>query len=488
MYKLIVEKELKGIFQSSKSVALFAAGATLILLSMLVGIREYKHAVRAFETSESLTRQRMQEGSNYGGLIGRAARKPEPMQVFVNGIEFDIGRASIIDEHRPIKLTDSAYSEDPVYAVFRFLDFSFIVKVVLSLFAILMTYNAINGEKEDGTMKLVFSNAIPRTHYLLAKLTGSWLGMVVPFVILMLLSVVPVVLSGVPMTWQHWLSFAILTFGALMLITFFVALGIFVSAITTRSSTSFLVLLVTWVVMVLIVPRVSIMAAGHLVSVPTAAETEGLQQGHAKAQWQAHMEKLQELWREREARMEGMTKTERVAFREEHLWEWMEKDDEIRKTTEEEITEYQSQLAQDVINRQSQQQKLAFAFTRFSPISAFQLAAMNLSGTDIDLKVRYESAMRDYKRHFVDYKHKKAEETGMTGNISIEINTDSGVRIDAGRDKGTIDISDMPQFEPPSKDFSRVITESIVDFGLLGLYSLLTFAGAFVSFLRYDLR
>jgi ABC-type transport system involved in multi-copper enzyme maturation permease subunit len=312
--------------------------------------------------------------------------------------------------------------------------------------------------------------------------------MVVPFVILMLLSVVPVVLSGVPMTWQHWLSFAILTFGALMLITFFVALGIFVSAITTRSSTSFLVLLVTWVVMVLIVPRVSIMAAGHLVSVPTAAETEGLQQGHAKAQWQAHMEKLQELWREREARMEGMTKTERVAFREEHLWEWMEKDDEIRKTTEEEITEYQSQLAQDVINRQSQQQKLAFAFTRFSPISAFQLAAMNLSGTDIDLKVRYESAMRDYKRHFVDYKHKKAEETGMTGNISIEINTDSGVRIDAGRDKGTIDISDMPQFEPPSKDFSRVITESIVDFGLLGLYSLLTFAGAFVSFLRYDLR
>ena len=76
------------------------------------------------------------------------------MQVFSSGIHNDVGRVSDISSWREIKLQQSNYSDNSLFALFRFIDFTFIVQVVLSLFAILFTYDAINGGPEgDGTFK-----------------------------------------------------------------------------------------------------------------------------------------------------------------------------------------------------------------------------------------------------------------------------------------------------------------------------------------------
>ena len=72
--------------------------------------------------------------------------------------------------------THRVYSDDPILAVFRFLDLTFIIQVVLSLFAIVLTYDSISGEREQGTLRLTFANAVPRGVYLVAKLIGTWLG------------------------------------------------------------------------------------------------------------------------------------------------------------------------------------------------------------------------------------------------------------------------------------------------------------------------
>ena len=84
------------------------------------------------------------------------------MQIFASGVNNDIGRLSNISTWTEVKLRQSTYSDDSLFALFRFIDFTFIVQVVLSLFAILFTYDTINGERESGTLKLAFSNAVPR--------------------------------------------------------------------------------------------------------------------------------------------------------------------------------------------------------------------------------------------------------------------------------------------------------------------------------------
>ena len=63
----------------------------------------------------------------------------------------------------------------------------------------------------------------------------------------------------------------------------------------------------------------------------------------------------------------------------------------------------------------------------------------------------------------------------------------TGVKIDAGREIA-LDLTGVPQYTYVRPDLGESIAPVIIDFGLMALYSLLAFAGAFVMFLRYDVR
>jgi len=193
MLSTLINKELKSIIQSPKFVGSFAVCSVLILLSVYIGIAEYRTAVAQHEAAGQLVDEELRQATSWGGLSTKSYRPPDPMQIFVSGVNYDIGRWSSIGSDAGVKLRHSAYSDDPIFAVFRFVDFAFIVMFVLSLMAIQFTYDAVNGERESGTLKLVFSNAVPRAKYLIAKCAGSWLGLALPLGIPILLSVLLVI-------------------------------------------------------------------------------------------------------------------------------------------------------------------------------------------------------------------------------------------------------------------------------------------------------
>ncbi len=488
MLSTLITHELKNIFFSPKFTITFAVVSVLLLLSVVVGIDQYTNASRQYETTTQLVQQEMREARGWMGLNNKILRMPDPMQIFVSGVNNDIGRISAVNSFNGIKLMHSTYSDDPIYAVFRFVDFSFIVTVVFSLLAILFTYDSINGESERGTLQLTFSNAVPRTRYIIGKFIGSWFGLVIPLLIPMLLSLLIMLLWNVAMTGDDWLKLTTLYGATLLYLTFFIALGIFLSTMTKRSSTSFLFSLVIWVCLVFIVPRAGATIAGQIITVPTVAEAEGQRETFSKDRWSQYENVMQEKWKQRNAPTEGMSKEEREAFREEHMWQWMEEDDKDRKDVQKDIDEYSAKVNEDLRNKKAEQERFALLLSRFSPSSAFQLAAMNLAGTDIALKQRYEDALNTYRLVFTAYKDKKQKENGGIGGIRITMDSDTGVKIDTGREKGVLDTSDMPRFEHPLHTFRDAVTPAIIDFGLLGIFSLGAFAGAFVRFLRYDVR
>lgn len=487
MIKLLVEKELKGILLSPKFVATFAACSLLILLSIFVGIMDYHAIVRQYEAANRLTEQEMQETASWMALNTRAFRKPDPMQVFIAGVNNDIGRLSAINQFTNVKLTNSIYSDDPIYAVFRFIDFTYIVMIVLSLFAILFTYDAINGERETGTLKLIFSKAVPRIQYILAKCVGSWLGLVLPLLIPIMLGFLLVLVFRVPLTGDHWARIFVLLGFSVLYFTFFIVLGLLVSALTRHSAVSFLILLVAWITFVLIIPRTGVMIAGQMMPVASAAETDGQIDGYARARWTKYTEAIANRWRSRNAEMEGLSASEREAYRDEHLWQWLEQEDTERNAVQVDINDFSRKLRDDLRIRKAVQERLAFTLSRLSPASAFMLAAMNLAGTDIALKTRYEDAMQHYRSTFDEFREKKQKESGTSGGIRISFDTDTGFNINTGADV-TLDLGTMPRFEPPQHTLAAGLLPAITDFGLLFIYTIVALAGAFVAFLRYDVR
>jgi len=488
MIKLLIEKELKNILLSPKFAATFLVCSILILTSVYIGVREYHTAVAQFEANQQIAIQDIAQATNWGSVRNQVHRKPKPMQVFVSGLHFDVGRVSRISGFQDVKLTRSPYSDETLFALFRFIDLTFIVQVVLSLFAILFTYNAINGERENGTLKLAFANSVSRASYLFSKFAGVWIGLIIPLMIPILIALLVTMLMGVPISGGDWASISSFIGLSVLYVTFFIGIGLLVSSITRKSSLSFLLLLVIWIGGVLILPRMSVMASGQLVEVESVAQIEAKQEAYQKERWDEYSATISETWRRRSQEMEGMDDNERQAYRDEKEWDWLEEDDAARKQVQQDITDNNRKLIEETENQKKLQERVAFSLARISPASSFRLAAMNIAGTDIDMKSRYEESMRDYRDVFTDFTQKKQAESGSRGGFSINVDSESGVKIDFGRDDQTLDTSEMPQYSAPVLTVGSTLSRSVMDFGLLGIFIILTFAGTFVSFLRYDMR
>src|SRR4030042_4196667 len=63
------------------------------------------------------------------------------------------------------------------------LDWAFIIKVVFSLYALLLAFRGISGEKEIGTLRLVLSNTIKRNQVLIAKYVSIILTIGIPLIL-----------------------------------------------------------------------------------------------------------------------------------------------------------------------------------------------------------------------------------------------------------------------------------------------------------------
>lgn len=489
MFTILVEKELKAILQSPKFVATFGVCSLLILLSVFIGIQEYHASVDQYETATQLVDQSLAEATSFFAMDNTVYRKPSPMQIFVSGVSFDVGRLSKISSREDVKLEQSLYSESPLFAVFRFVDFTFIVQVVLSLFAILFTFDAINGERERGTLKLALSNAIPRGQYLFAKFVGSWLGLTIPLLIPILIGVLLLMVLNVPMTGDDWAKLVALIGVSILYFTFFIALSLLVSSLTKRSSVSFLVLLVVWIMLVLIVPRGATMAAGQLVSVPTVAENESQKDRFRTDQQQLIREWRQEAWKNRFSALEGASREERRAYYDANKDAWDQEDRDVREEMELSVTEFNRKLNEDLRNAKLEQERLAFILSRFSPSSAYQLTAMNLGGTNTSIKKRYEDQMFAYRESFSSYLKTKQEEERAERRRQARQSASGGRMIMfLGSGGEAVDTSDMPKFVDPVESLSAVLKPSMIDFGLLSVFTVLAFAGAFVAFIRYDIR
>lgn len=481
MLGTLIEKELKAILLSPKFVAVFAVCSILIILSIYIGIEEYRASIAHYEAVTAQVEEQMRGETNWRALSLSVMRYPDPMEIFVSGINNDIGRQSQINQVGVIKLYNSNYSENTIFSVFRSMDLMFIVQIVLSLFAILFTYDSICGERESGTLKLSFSNPVPRTKYIIAKLIGSWLGLVIPLLIPILLGIAMVLIYSIPMTASHWIQLCIFIGLSILYFSAFICIGVLFSAISRGPSNSFLYLLVIWVSFVLIIPRAGVMVAGQFIPVPTSAEI-------SSKLTQKYRERVEQYvsWQKKESEklspsyesLKDLPPEEREARTKEIFDGYITKLKEEQNRMTQDIAKYDAFLNEDWRNRKAEREKLGFSLSRFSPASAFQLAAMDLAGTGMSLKTNYEDQMRAYSDAFNKFRAKKEAEAG--NNVFFNPFE--------GKQEKTLDINELPRFKYMNPDLASVFESTIIDIGILSLYILLALGGTFIVFIRYDVR
>ncbi len=145
---------------------------------------------------------------------------------------------------------------------FEVLDWCVIVRYVLSFLCIVLSYNAISGELESGSLRLALAGPVPRAHYLLGKYLGHLVTLAVAAATGILLSLAILALNGVLEMNARTAASTVLFFAAMLLyLSVFLLIGLGVSAWVKNSATSLVLLLTTWTCLVVVVPQSSYLVA-----------------------------------------------------------------------------------------------------------------------------------------------------------------------------------------------------------------------------------
>ncbi|HMZ03889.1 MAG TPA: ABC transporter permease subunit, partial [bacterium] len=156
MFTLLLKKEIRDILNSPKFSALFGMGSLLILLAFYMGARNYQVLQNQYESAVRENLRQLEGVTDWSRVEPQIHLPPSPLASLISGVSNDIGRSVQVQAGAAELVPDhTRYGEDPVYAAFRLLDLEFVFQLILSLVAILLAYNAVNGEREQGTLKLM---------------------------------------------------------------------------------------------------------------------------------------------------------------------------------------------------------------------------------------------------------------------------------------------------------------------------------------------
>ena len=357
MFKTIIEKEIREIIGSTKFAISFGVCAVLILLAFYMGATNYKVSRSHYEAALADNKRQLEGLTDWFGVQQyRIFLPPEPIAALVSGISNDIGRITEVRGRGEMNSYESRFGEEPALAIFRFLDLEFLFGVILSLFAILLCYDAISGEKERGTLRLVFANGVPRSLYLVGKMTGALLAIGLPLIVSIAVGSLLLPMLGVPMSGSDWGRLAMIVLAGLVYVLCFMAISVFVSAITRRSSSSFLILLVVWVVAVQLVPRASVLLAGRMVDVPTTDELAAQKNKLSSQLWSEDREKM------------GKFQPTQTTDMQATMQEFNQFMDQLANDRDAKMQELASRLNEDRENKQNRQARLGFTLARISPV------------------------------------------------------------------------------------------------------------------------
>ena len=154
--------------------------------------------------------------------------------------------------------TIETIDDNPIFVLFPTVDLTFIIGIVMSLLAIPFAYDAISGERETGTLSLIVSNAIKKPMLIFGKWLGGYLSLILPCFVgllpgLLIISTHPLI----QFSFADWGALGLIIVGALLYLACFFALGVLISALASRSSTTILALLFIWAVGVFVIPNLS---------------------------------------------------------------------------------------------------------------------------------------------------------------------------------------------------------------------------------------
>ncbi|MFC1604982.1 ABC transporter permease, partial [Planctomycetota bacterium] len=291
MLKSIIRKEILNNLLSYKFSIIVILSTILILVSIFVMYGDYCLALENYEILHS-------KSENPPVVI-----PPTPLSIFAKGLEENLCRACELGYQGRIDISRTQKSVNQLFKLFTTPDLLYVVKVILSLCAMLFAFDIICGEKETGILRQSLSNDLKRPILVFGKWIGGFSSFILPFFIAVLLGTIFVTLSPeVDMNTRNLIKLGLFLLNSTIYLAIFFSLGLFISCLAHRSSTSLVICLFVWAMLVFLVPNLGNILARQLVRIPTVQQLE-LKRKHIRLRTNIEVHRLQ-TWPERKKAIE----------------------------------------------------------------------------------------------------------------------------------------------------------------------------------------
>lgn len=501
----------------------FAVGTIICVVLMAVFmpvlINDYQQRLQGYNQNIAANDAILRSVKVYKNITPTVYRRPSVLSVFSEGLEKRLGNSAKIEPESAPQINMTITEDNPFLSIFPSLDVSLIVKIVLSLLVLLFAYDAVSGEREQGTLKLIMSGSLPRYHFLLGKILAGLITLAVPVTVAFIIGLLILEFSPVvDLTGSDWARIGLMYIGSLIFVSAMYNIGLFFSALAKESAISLMLALLFWVVSAIVIPNASVRFAAHIQPLQSREKIE--------SEIASTMDNLKAIeWPKLRQQTVGLTRgwvsMGKEAFGRIYVGV-IEKSEVEYRMKMYTLGDYFSikcadktwEIENGYLNDLLRQKGLAENVSRISPISLYGNVMSAMSGSDlagfqsfIDGAKTYrnqvfeyirtktdnltlpsyfaactDEEMREYeeRRNQVNDAQNKAEKTKASEAFSKWVK-------DTIARQPALDLQDLPRFSYNSSVLSG-LQRAALDLGLLMFINVLFLALSFIAFVRYDVR
>ncbi len=457
MFGLMVKKEIRSHVLTYRFAMTLVLSFVLMLLGFHLMTMHYQGRMDAYAASASVRadqvakirkipepEQRLRELTSQGVSSGY---RPALLSILAVGVEGGLP----IARHAGgwgADGSDTDRFKNPFLSVLMAPDFTYIVAVILSLLALIFSFDNICGEKEQQTLKLTLSYAVPRHLVLLSKWVGGYVVLICP--VLLATGVALFIMSlqkHVQLEPGDLVRIALMVGAALVYISLFFTVGIMISTLTHRAVTAMIIALFVWAAWVLVIPNIAIVCAKLIAPVPTYNKIENEKNAVDE---------------EINLKINAIGKT---------MLNYGNAAKKLKETFEQERQRRRQDLDEFYANKIVAQNRLCTLFSRLSPFAAYSYLSAALADTGVDLYRQYWAADKRFKDDFESYRQKLWDE-----RRANKLKAD-WFRPDA-----------LAVFVVSPTRLEDSINRAAFDFSIIAVLNVICFLTAFMCFLRYDVK
>jgi len=263
MLRTILKQEILHNLYSLK----FQVSLALVLCIFIAGsfsfVKNHEAGLQKYQEVQAQYLEKMRAEAKASATELAVNRKTYTLRPRDNGFIYDgkekyLPNAIVFSAWNVFSFQNKSGSTNPFLNSFEELNWGFIVALVLSFVALLLTFDSVSGEKELKTLALALSNSVSRGNLLFGKYLSAILILLAMLLPGIMLSVLVVLLSGRvslgPAFILETVGFLVV---AVLMAAVIAAFGLLCSVVARNSNISLLLALAFWILFAVVVPNSS---------------------------------------------------------------------------------------------------------------------------------------------------------------------------------------------------------------------------------------